>query len=752
MVPAHEIIIQPEAVEALRMIEQSHPNQLLGAAGPNCRLITTTTPAAVQGRSGMTAAECGNGRLNIQQAGISNEIMVVPDGVNHTRTVGGGGEGNAHVTEGTAEVVEEEVILGTEQPVSQCQIPIGNQSKIDGSLLLQALEGRKKVLLELREDEQGEEEHEQELTEIAEGEGVQLPAGAQPVRQQTYYIFHPGSQTFEPVTIAEFMEQPVAQEVVVGNATEARSAASGTIVGQEEEITGELKQAGEVDGPIEEEAGGQEVFILNESGAAGQQIQPVQLQRRPVNSNNPNGIQFDSRNEDHKIVQEYLRLQQERNQPLQRRPTVPGHHVQTANDQTQQHLNYVVDHPVSQPNEDDSIDDDCQVLSYGDEIHVYKKPTEHIDIEDLVDMEFEEEFNRRKNEARIKSSQEKASSSTQSQDVDMIVPDMTAAVTTTSQPTTELNLTNTQRNNTGHQPSSSACLPVVQPVVEKFTATNRTDAFTLDTPRNVDERRGVKRPLPDLVAADGPCPSATKSVSTTPLASSEIPSTEPTLSSDMSSSTANVPVLSSDESSHLKTPASTALLQSTITTPIISTNTPDLSTPIASSTTSSISSAMPKSSTLLNLPPTTKVSSTTSLISSAVPGSSTYSLPFTTTASSNSSTILPPTTTASLITLSISPVIPKSLSTTSLPTSTAEPSSSISTPDSSTLSVPPSDVPSSTTASSITTPVHSEGMSSLLMTPVALSLPPSATQNQKVENQNMESQTAVASVMDEQGR
>ena len=37
----------------------------------------------------------------------------------------------------------------------------------------------------------------------------------QPLRQQTYYIFHPLTQTFEPITIAEFEENAVIEEVVV---------------------------------------------------------------------------------------------------------------------------------------------------------------------------------------------------------------------------------------------------------------------------------------------------------------------------------------------------------------------------------------------------------------------------------------------------------------------------------------------------------------------------------------------------------
>ena len=40
---------------------------------------------------------------------------------------------------------------------------------------------------------------------------------SQPLRQQTYYIFHPVTQTFEPITIAEFEENAVVEEVVVGD-------------------------------------------------------------------------------------------------------------------------------------------------------------------------------------------------------------------------------------------------------------------------------------------------------------------------------------------------------------------------------------------------------------------------------------------------------------------------------------------------------------------------------------------------------
>merc|ERR1719233_216496 len=96
--------------------------------------------------------------------------------------------------------------------------------------LSQALEGRKKVLLELRngEDQEPQKQISADVmdAEIVDGqqsipEYVQIedPPRAhqvnQPLRQQTYYIFHPLTQTFEPITIAEFEENAVIEEVVV---------------------------------------------------------------------------------------------------------------------------------------------------------------------------------------------------------------------------------------------------------------------------------------------------------------------------------------------------------------------------------------------------------------------------------------------------------------------------------------------------------------------------------------------------------
>ena len=75
--------------------------------------------------------------------------------------------------------------------------------------------GRKKVLLELRHQEA------QKKAAVAErSQPVQImepQAQSPPLRQQTYYIFHPVTQTFEPITIAEFEENAVVEEVVVGD-------------------------------------------------------------------------------------------------------------------------------------------------------------------------------------------------------------------------------------------------------------------------------------------------------------------------------------------------------------------------------------------------------------------------------------------------------------------------------------------------------------------------------------------------------
>lgn len=98
----------------------------------------------------------------------------------------------------------------------------------DDSLLYQALEGRKKVLLELRSTESNKETSKQSSQQLVNfstqdvtvndqllGEETTKEQAEEPLRQQTYYIYHPVSQTFEPITIAQFQENAVIEEVVI---------------------------------------------------------------------------------------------------------------------------------------------------------------------------------------------------------------------------------------------------------------------------------------------------------------------------------------------------------------------------------------------------------------------------------------------------------------------------------------------------------------------------------------------------------
>ena len=75
--------------------------------------------------------------------------------------------------------------------------------------------GRKKVLLELRHHEA-----QKKAASAERSQPIQImepQAQSPPLRQQTYYIFHPVTQTFEPITIAEFEENGIVEEVVVGD-------------------------------------------------------------------------------------------------------------------------------------------------------------------------------------------------------------------------------------------------------------------------------------------------------------------------------------------------------------------------------------------------------------------------------------------------------------------------------------------------------------------------------------------------------
>jgi len=158
------------------------------------------------------------------------------------------GEHVQHVTEQALQLQAQHVlqaVQGLQQPLPrhlvQQQVvsdppPALGFDRSDESLLYQlsqALEGRKKVLLELRNGGTPDQEEEEtrppgansvplntvetipEYVEVIDNEPPRAHQPNQPLRQQTYYIFHPLTQTFEPITIAEFEENAVIEEVVV---------------------------------------------------------------------------------------------------------------------------------------------------------------------------------------------------------------------------------------------------------------------------------------------------------------------------------------------------------------------------------------------------------------------------------------------------------------------------------------------------------------------------------------------------------
>ena len=105
---------------------------------------------------------------------------------------------------------QQAVILQHQNSHSVIQAVQGLQEPLPRHLLAQHVGqlspgsvGRKKVLLELRHNEA------QRKAGVERIQTVQLmepQPQSPPLRQQTYYIFHPVTQTFEPITIHSFCE------------------------------------------------------------------------------------------------------------------------------------------------------------------------------------------------------------------------------------------------------------------------------------------------------------------------------------------------------------------------------------------------------------------------------------------------------------------------------------------------------------------------------------------------------------------
>jgi len=176
---------------------------------------------------GEQTSQAVTGMMQLQQGGVSASHAMQQLQAQHIQQ-------QAHVLQAVQglqtplprHLVQQEVITDPPAPA-----PVLERS--DESLLYQlsqALEGRKKVLLELRngEDQEPQKQISADVMDpdimdgqqsIPEYVQVEDPPRAhqvnQPLRQQTYYIFHPLTQTFEPITIAEFEENAVIEEVVV---------------------------------------------------------------------------------------------------------------------------------------------------------------------------------------------------------------------------------------------------------------------------------------------------------------------------------------------------------------------------------------------------------------------------------------------------------------------------------------------------------------------------------------------------------
>ena len=114
-------------------------------------------------------------------------------------------------------------VQGLQQPLPRHQLLQQPAARAPAAAAAAAAAGgRKKVLLELRHSDPSSAGR--LVSPRAETLAIQssqllapAPHPSQPLRQQTYFIFHPNTQTFEPITIAEFEENEVVEEVVVGD-------------------------------------------------------------------------------------------------------------------------------------------------------------------------------------------------------------------------------------------------------------------------------------------------------------------------------------------------------------------------------------------------------------------------------------------------------------------------------------------------------------------------------------------------------
>ena len=250
-------------------------------------------------------------------------------------------------------------------------------------------------------------------------EQVSLGGRVGPVRQQTYYIFHPPTQTFEPITIAEFEEQDVIEEVVV-----AEDYSLGIDPKQEEEdqAIAVVNEHDYVEVPIE---GGEAREAKRPRLSEEVTVNNTNLQQHnTMMENYTNTIKVD---EEKKPVLQHQEVKQEAGQvsvirrllpappplaPPQQKPTDLGRVIQDTIGgdvkgsivEVQQAVQHIQQQQENQPQQaqEQVQEHAAQVVQVveqqqGQEVQIQQQQAadeEQVDIEKLVDFCFEEELQR----------------------------------------------------------------------------------------------------------------------------------------------------------------------------------------------------------------------------------------------------------------------------------------------------------------------------------------------------------------------
>ena len=241
--------------------------------------------------------------------------------------------------------------------------------------------GQKKVLLELRHHSGGSSSAKSRKSPVVKSETI-VSVSSQPDadpsgRQQTYYIFHPMTQTFEPITIAEGLDNAVVQEIVVGQDNIVKIGPEHDIEAveayeevQDETILGDIPSP--PNGVVQLETRKPVISpVIKESrkrpqnsGASGSSLKIVRVESSSSKSEKPSVI----RKLTNELIEETVVSESSDNFVYQEDP---------GNNEIQQDVSENLD------SKEASDDEECQ----GEE-----EDRKNVNIEDLVDVCFEEEL------------------------------------------------------------------------------------------------------------------------------------------------------------------------------------------------------------------------------------------------------------------------------------------------------------------------------------------------------------------------